>query len=180
MSVTNANLHADCLSALFYLVIYLFLRNAVICLWGRNQWEGNKDGILLPIQEKNKNTEIKKRMREAFQQMYNCWWFFHSGVCQMSVCVGRMYVPLDPELLLSSGSVFSLCCLSLPSSSSLLVWNKSHTISSVPWQPKIWNPVALTIWLWAAKVWGFFQLKSLLSRVFQITAPCLIDKINLL
>lgn len=31
MSMTNADLHADCLSALFYLVIYLFLRNAVIC-----------------------------------------------------------------------------------------------------------------------------------------------------
>lgn len=71
MSMTNADLHADCLSSLFYLFIYLFLRNAVICLRGRNQWEGNKDVILLQIQEKNKNTEIKG-MREAFQQMYNC------------------------------------------------------------------------------------------------------------
>lgn len=97
----------------------------------------------------------------------------------MSVCVGRMYVPLDPELLFSSGSVFGLCCLSYPLSSSLLVWNKSHSISSVPWQPKMWNPVALTIWLWAAKVWGLFffswnlffpgcsklQLNALLSKL---------------
>lgn len=70
MSMTNADLHADCLSALFR---YLFISQKRCHLLLRSKsMRGNKeDVILLPIHQKKK--EVQKRMREAFQQMQKCW-----------------------------------------------------------------------------------------------------------
>lgn len=53
MSMTNADLHADCLSALFYLVTYF--SEMLSFASGEQINEGNKeDVILLPIQGKKK------------------------------------------------------------------------------------------------------------------------------
>lgn len=60
MSMTNADLHADCLSALFYLVTYF--SEMLSFASGEQINEGNKeDVILLPIPGEKKKK--RKRMR---------------------------------------------------------------------------------------------------------------------